>query len=535
MKGFFKWFKNEARMKRWMLMILVGIALACVGISKLLVAKTISFEGVGKVIALFVIGFTLMIIGLVYSQKRVLEILIEDTDYRMDNGAKERNVKSLIFNKKVYHEGPNVVVIGGGSGLNTVLKGLKKYTSNITAIVTVSSYGKAQTESRKKLELLPIDDIKDSIISLSNDEEMMANLLNTELQNKSLKGLTFGDIFFTTMKEKFGNFSESVEKSKSVLNIVGRVLPVTLDEMQICAELDDGTIIEEKDKIPEVVFNKVAKIERIFINPSNCVPAPGVLEAIQEADAIIIGPGSLYTNVIPNLLVKNVSKAIKESNAIRIYVSNIMTEPGQTDNYSLSNHIKAILDHAGKGVLDYCIYDSGEIIPEFIKMYNKKGADVVEQDIQKSKELGVKLLEKNLSQIVGENIRHCAEAVAESVIELICDDLRFKDEQNDPKYIMLHSKLREDKKINREKKKNLRKQNRANKQTKGKRVEEKKNTSKFSNKYKERIQSIQESEFKRQQNIKSQKAKQELPKEQTGKKQKGKKKTATQNKKLGNH
>lgn len=530
MKGFFRWFKNEARMKRWMLIILIGIALACTGISKLIVAKTISFAGVGKVIVLFVSGFTLIVIGLVCSQKRVLEILIEDTDYRMDNGAKERNVKSLIFNKKVYHEGPNVVVIGGGSGLNTVLKGLKKYTSNITAIVTVSSYGKAQTESRKKLELLPIDDIKDSIISLANDEEMMENLLNTELKNRSLKGLTFGDIFFTTMKEQFGNFSESVEKSKNVLNIVGRVLPVTLDEMQICAELNDGTIIEEKDKIPDVVYDKVAKIERIFIAPSNCVPAPGVLEAIKEAEAIIIGPGSLYTNVIPNLLVKNVSKSIKESDAIKIYVSNIMTEPGQTDNYTLSEHIKAILDHAGKGVIDYCIYDSGEIIPEFIKIYNKRGADVVEQDIQKSKELGVKLLEKNLSQIVDDNIRHNTEAVAESVIELICDDLRFKNEHNDPKYIMLHTKLREEKRKNKELKKNLKQKNNKNKPKKSRKIEEKKSTSKFNEKYKDRIRSIQESEFKREQNMRLRKEEAEKEKflediktENNKKKNKGKK------------
>lgn len=509
MKGFFKWFKNEARMKRWMLLVLIGIILACIGISKIIVAKTISFAGVGKVIALFVVGFTCIVIGLVYSQKRVLEILIEDTDYRMDDGAKERNVKSLIFNKKVYHEGPNVVVIGGGSGLNTVLKGLKKYTSNITAIVTVSSYGKAQTESRKKLELLPIDDIKDSIISLANNEEMMSELLNTELKNKNLKGLTFGDIFFATMKEQFKNFSESVEKSKDVLNIVGRVLPVTLDEMQICAELNDGTIIEEKDKIADIVYDKVAKIERIFINPSNCVPAPGVLEAIKNADAIIIGPGSLYTNVIPNLLVKNVSKTIKESNAIKIYVSNIMTEPGQTDNYSLSDHIKAILDHAGKGVIDYCIYDSGEIIPEFIKMYNKKGADVVEQDIQVSKSFGVKLLEKDLSQIIDDNIRHNTEAVAESVIELICDDLRFKDEQNNPKYVMLNNKLKQEKIRNRKEKKNKKKNSDKAKPNKGKRMKERKNTSKFSSKYKERIQSIQESDFRREQNKRKQKEEEE--------------------------
>lgn len=498
MKGFFRWFKNNAKMKRWMLIIFIGIVLACVGISKIMVAKTISFVGVGKVIVLFVAGFTMIIIGLVYSQKRVLEILVEDTDYRMDDGTKERNVKSLIFNKKVYNEGPNIVVIGGGSGLNTVLKGLKKYTSNITAIVTVSAYGKEQTESRRKLELLPIDDIKESIISLSNNEEMMESLLNTELSNKNLKGLTFGDIFFTSMKEKSKNFSESVEKSKDVLNIVGRVLPVTLDEIEICAELSDGTIIEKRDKIKDIVNDKVEKIERVFINPSNCTPAPGVLEAIQKADAIIIGPGSLYTNVIPNLLIKNVSKSIKESNAIKIYISNIMTEPGQTDNYTLSEHIKAILDHAGKGIIDYCIYDSGEIIPEFIKIYNKRGQDIVEQDIQKSKDLGVKLLEKDLSQIVDDNIRHNTEAVAESVIELICDDLRFKDEQNNPKYVMLHTKLKEEKKINKKIRKQKKKEKKGNVVDKRKNTE-KRNSSKFSNKYKERIKSIQESDFKREQ------------------------------------
>ena len=509
MKGFFKWFKNEARMKRWMIVIILGMVLACTGISKIIVAKAISFEGVAKVIVLFVVGFTLVIIGLVYAQKRVLEMLIEDTDYRMDN-SKERNVNSLIFNKKVYQEGPNIVVIGGGSGLNTVLRGLKKYTNNVTAIATVSAYGKEQTESRKKLELLPIDDIKDGMISLANDEASMEALLNTELKARSLKGLTFADIFFTTMKEQCGNFSEAVEKSKNVLNITGRVLPVTMDEMKICAELADGTIIEERDRIPDVVSDKVSRIERIFISPTNCTPAPGVLEAIKNADAIIIGPGSLYTNVIPNLLVKNVSKAIKESKGIKIYVSNIMTEPGQTDNYSLSSHIKAIIEHAGGNIIDYCIYDTGDIVPEFIKMYNKKGADVVEQDISEAKALGVKLLQKDLSQIVGDTIRHNTEAVAESVIELVCDDMKFKNEQNDPKYVMINAKLREEKeKLKRERKaKKLAKKPELQKEKKQER-HARRTESKFNSKYRDRIKSIQESDFKREQNLRLEKEKQE--------------------------
>lgn len=222
---------------------------------------------------------------------------------------------------------------------------------------------------------------------------------------------------------------------------------------------------------------------------------------------------------------KNIAKTIKESKAIKVYVSNIMTEPGQTDNYSLSDHIKAIIDHAGSGVIDYCIYDSGEVIPEFIKMYNKRGADVVEQDIQKAKELGVKLLERNLSQVVGENIRHNTEAVAESVIEIICDDLRFKDEQNDPKYVMLHTKLREEKKINKESKKIQRiKQRKSEKAPKAKRMTDKKNVSKFSSKYKDRIQSIQESDFRRERN----RAEQE---QQTKNKNRNKNKNKNRNKK----
>ena len=149
--------------------------------------------------------------------------------------------------------------------------------------------------------------------------------------------------------------------------MVGQVIPATLDEMQIVAELANGYIVSEKSRIPEVVSEKLTKINRITISPSNCKPAPGVVEAIKEADCIVIGPGSLYTNVIPNLLINGINKAIKESSAIKVYISNIMTEPGQTDNYSVADHINAILSHCGTGIVDYCIYDTGEIVPEYIK------------------------------------------------------------------------------------------------------------------------------------------------------------------------
>lgn len=214
---------------------------------------------------------------------------------------------------------------------------------------------------------MPLNDIKESLVALSYNEKEMEALLDTEFTSGQLKNLTFGDIYFLAMNNVHKNFTKSIESSKEVLNITGKVLPVTLEEIKICAELDDGTVIENRDKIPEYVSETSAKINRIFIRPTNCSPAPGVIDAIKEADAIVIGPGSLYTNVIPNLLVKGIAKAIRESNAIKIYVSNIMTELGQTDEYTLSDHIRTINEYVGNKIIDYCIYDTGEIIPEFIK------------------------------------------------------------------------------------------------------------------------------------------------------------------------
>ena len=170
--------------------------------------------------------------------------------------------------------------------------------------------------------------------------------------------------------------------------------------MNITAELDNGYVVTEKSKISEITYEKVTKINRIYLNPSNCRPAPGVIEAIKEADCIIIGPGSLYTNVIPNLLVNGVAKAIKENTGLKVYISNIMTEPGQTDDYTVADHVKAIIDHCGEGIIDYCIYDTGEVIPEYIKMYNKEGSDLVEQKLDAPELRKIKFIKKNISTII---------------------------------------------------------------------------------------------------------------------------------------
>ena len=494
MKGFFEWLKPSAKMKRWIFTILIGVILSCYGLAEVIVMKELLFSEVLKVIILFVTGFTLIVIGIVSMQKRTLEILIEASDERMQN-KKNINLKSLIFNKKIYSEGPNIVVIGGGTGLNTVIRGLRKYTNNITAIVTVSAYGKLPSTSRKDLNMLPLDDIKESVIALSENEEILGKLLNIEFKSGKLRDLSFSDIYFNAMKKISSNFSDSIENSNKIFNIVGKVLPVTLDEIKICAELENGMVIEDKDEIPEVVTDKVTKINRVYISPTNCRTTPEVIEAIKNADCIVIGPGSLYTNVIPNLLVNGVVKAIKESKAIKTYICNIMTEPGQTDNYGVSDHVNAIIEHAGQDIIDYCVYDTGEVVPEYIKKYNLEGSDLVEQDIQKVKNKGIQLIQRNLSAIGDEDrIRHNPDAIASAIIDLICDDLKYKDKQDDPQYLMLKAKNDYEKKINKIKKSNKNKKPSKEKNEKGK-------TSKFVSRYGNRIESIKNTDRIKSENM----------------------------------
>ena len=477
MKDFFKWFKSSTRVKRWLVLMLIGIVLVCYGIAEILVTKELSFVELVKIILCFTVGFTFAVLSVICIQRRTLELLVQETDTR--DLDKKDQVHSLIFNKKVYNQGPNVVVIGGGSGLNTVLRGLKNYTDNITAIVTVSDYGSSEN-------ITPLNDIKESLIALSTNEEKMKQLMNAEILISNNQKIKFSDIYFSAMEGTAREFTKSIEDSKNVLNMIGKVLPVTLDTVTICAELEDGTIVESKEKIPQVVNEKVSKINRIYISPTNCRVAPGVLEAIRQADAIVIGPGSLYTNVIPNLLVPGVSREIRESKAFKIYVSNIMTEFGQTDNYSLADHIKAIIEHAGKGIVDYCIYDTGEIIPEYIRKYNKEGCELVEQDINNVKGMGIKLIQRNLSTVEEEAIRHNSDAIATAIIQLICDDLIFNDMQNNPQFLKLDSKVKETKK-------KLKNDEKMQYTKRSKKKSSKNKTSKFFEKYNDRVESIRES------------------------------------------
>ena len=490
MKGIFYWFKDSSKMKRWLMLILVGIVFCSYGMGYMIVSDGASIPEIARIVAYFVIGFTCVVLGLVFINKRNMELFIEATDDRLDRDEKV-NVNSLIFNKTVYNQGPKIVVIGGGSGLNNTLEGLKKHTSNITAVVTVSDYGENFGENKETMLYRQLEDIKNGMASLAlDDNSKMKDLLNYKFKEGALNGVSFSDLYFAAMDDISKSSADAIKDSNEVFKICGKVLPVTKDKMKICAELENGYLIEQKSKIAETVYDKLTKINRVYLNPTNCKALPDVLEAIKEADGIIIGPGSLYTNVIPNLLVNGVSRAIRESKAVKLYVCNIMTEPGLTDNYSVADHINAIVDHCGEGLIDYCLYDTGEVIPEYIKKYNLDGAELVEQDLSDIKDKRIKFIKENMSIIKDDFVRHNSMIIADTLIKIICDDLKFKDRQNEPEYLMMNSKLQMDKEI----KKEMIRQNK-NKKSDSKK-QKNKPKSKFASKYSDRIESIKHADEK---------------------------------------
>ncbi len=488
MKSFLEWFKASTKVKRWICLILIGIVLTCYGIAKILVSQEVTFMELARIVVIFVVGFISIVTGVVFIQKRSLEIIIEANNADSEKGKKAGlNIKSLIFNKKVYEEGPKIVVVGGGVGLNIVVQGLKKYTNNITAIVPISDYGEDGKGQFGETGYLPLKDVKDSIVALSNEDSSMNKLFTYNFESEPLRGMNFGDVYLSAMNEIYPNKAEAILKCSDVLNIIGKVIPVTLEEITICAELKDGTTIKQKNKIPEIVSNKNQSINRVYITPNNLRPSPGVIDAIEDADVIIIGPGSLYTNVLPSLLVKNVAKAIKDSRATRFYISNIMTEPGQTDNYTLADHIKTIRDHVGMDMIDYCLADTGEVVPEYIRKYNKEGYDLLELDIKRANQYNVKVIQRNLSTISDGKVRHDGDAIATTIIEMVCNDLKFHDMQNNTQYLLLQSVLKEQRKA-------IEKDQKRMKRRSEKKGSEESKPSKFSEKYSDRIKNIQNTE-----------------------------------------
>lgn len=335
---------------------------------------------------------------------------------------KGSTIKDVLHEKGILSGGPRIVAIGGGTGLSVLLRGLKRYTQNITAIVTMSDDGGGSGLIREDMGILPPGDIRNCIVALANTEPIMEQLMQYRFKEGSLKGQSFGNLFIAAMDDICGSFDAAVREVSSVLAVTGKVLPVTLDNVVLFAELEGGTVIKGESQIPikQKAANK--RINRVFLEPRNCKALPVALKELQEADIIILGPGSLYTSIIPNLLVNGMAKAINSSTALKIYVSNIMTQQGETIGYSLSEHIRAINEHGNQLLLDYALANTGRIPQSFLDKYKAEDASPVIIDYDIITDMGIKVLGGNFVSIEDGYLRHNFDELAKQIFKLLNEE-----------------------------------------------------------------------------------------------------------------
>ena len=313
-----------------------------------------------------------------------------------------------------------VVVVGGGTGLSTMLRGIKKYTENITAIVTVADDGGGSGVLRDDLGMLPPGDIRNCILALAETEPVMERLLSYRFTDGSLAGQSFGNLFLAAMHGISDNFEEAVKKVSDVLKVKGTVLPVTLTDVHINAHLEDGTVIKGECNISKGLKTGNKKIKRIELVPDDAEILPDALDAINDADVVVLGPGSIYTSIIPNLIVKGVSEAICSTKARVIYVCNIMSQPGESDEMTAFDHVQAIINHSCEGMIDTCIVNTETIPPELLRNYNLENASEVKVDEDKFAKAGIKLVKGNFISIKnGKLVRHDNDKLAKTIFENI--------------------------------------------------------------------------------------------------------------------
>ena len=312
---------------------------------------------------------------------------------------------------------PRLVCIGGGHGLSAMLRGLKTYTPYITAIVTVADDGGGSGMLREDLGMLPPGDIRNCLAALANTEPTMQKLLEYRFTDGSLAGQSFGNLFLAAMNGISGSFDEAVYQMGQVLAITGRVLPVTNQNVYLEAEFDDGSTVLGESKIFYAKKMRDCRIRQVRLVPEHPQALAESLDAIEDADAVIFGPGSLYTSIIPNFLVDGIADAVASSRALKIYVQNILTQAGETDGYSAADHVRAIEKHACSGMIDVCIANS-EIVPEtYMAPYRKEGVEQIFADRRAFDAMGIAVREYKLVE-EGRYIRHDSDALAKAILDV---------------------------------------------------------------------------------------------------------------------
>lgn len=281
---------------------------------------------------------------------------------------------------KRYQHMPRIAALGGGTGLSTMLRGLKSRTKNITAIVTVTDDGGGSGVLRRELGMLPPGDIRNCILALANAEPVMQKALGYRFTEGSLAGQNLGNLMLAALNDLSGSFDGAVAALSQVLAITGRVLPVTNEDLILQAAFDDGAIVRGETHITDYKIRTDALIRRMSLDPARPNPLPAVLEAIKKADMIVLGPGSLYTSVIPNLLTDGVAQAVRDARAVKVYVMNIMTQNGETERYTAADHVQALLDHGGRGLFDYVLINELPVDEAVLEAYRKEGVAPVSVD-----------------------------------------------------------------------------------------------------------------------------------------------------------
>ncbi|MBR0060792.1 MAG: YvcK family protein [Selenomonadaceae bacterium] len=318
----------------------------------------------------------------------------------------------MIYQERKLGRGPAVTVIGGGHGLSVLLRGIKSATSNVSAVVTVADDGGSSGRLREELGIIPPGDLRNCLVALADTEPLMEKLFQYRFEgDTTLAGHSFGNLFIAAMNEVTGDMETALKESSKVLAVKGRVIPASKEHVRLDAIMMDGTVVEGESQIPEAH----KKIRRVRLFPKKVAAVPAAIEAIESADAIILGPGSLYTSIMPNLLVDGVADALKKSKAIKIYICNVMTQPGETDNYTAAQHAKAILDHTGRGAIDYVLVNSTPI-PE--EKWRGTKSKPVEIDEDKVNALGMGLIKADLMS-ASEVGRHDPDKLCAAVMKII--------------------------------------------------------------------------------------------------------------------
>ena len=410
------WLIPGLNVKRWLFLIFLGSVLMVLGFLIIFDIRPIYqiMELIRKAALILpteILAVITIFIGAIifFSGWKKTTLSIMD----MDSSKGGNSLLERLYRRSKLNKGAKVVAIGGGTGLSMLLRGIKKYTNNITAVVTVGDDGGSSGRLRKDMSILPPGDIRNCIAALADDDDLITELFQYRFKTgEGLEGHSFGNLFLTALCAITGNMVKAVKESSNVLNIRGVVLPATLDDMKLAAEFTDGTIVKGESNIPEAK----KQIKKLFTEPEICHALPEVLDAIANADLIILGPGSLYTSVIPNLLVDGIVDAIMESSAKKIYVCNIMTQPGETDGYSVASHLNALFAHAdGRKIVDAILVNDS--LPDNISEgYAKTGSIPVRLDMENLIPTGVTVVSQKLIQENKQGlVRHSSNRVARAV------------------------------------------------------------------------------------------------------------------------